>query len=928
MVTLLRSSSFIVGSLLMASSLSAADLCLCGAPCDVAIGAQTLSAPVEFVACNGITTESGVSITAGGQVTLRSGSVVAIGNGFTVAPGGELVVELSGGLACDPAVDADMDGSNACYDCSDDDPSVFPGAMEICNGIDDNCSAGADESLNGCPAFLECPSFPLAPISTGVCEVTFDGSAGLLLSGTVLAPNSVLRGGDVLFDDEGVIQCVGCDCSTEPGAASASRISCPDGVISPGLINTHAHVAYNTAPVEHGTERFDHRHDWRLGLRGHTELDTGGTASTTERHVTELRYLMSGVTSTIGSTGSGVNSLIRNLDMAAASEGVLIDPVEVDTFPLDDVSGILLESGCTYGPGRTTAADILGLSSYVPHLVEGIDAAARNELVCSSTGSTDLIEPQTALVGAIAVNAPDAADLRSNRALVSWSPRSNVSLYGNTAPVTLLHASGVPIALGSDWLATGSMNLFRELRCADELSSQYFGNGFTDFELWQMITTNAAFVAGVERGLGLLKPGQVADISVFDGSTHPDFRAVLDAEVENVTLVLRGGVALYGDGDLLATTALDGSTCEAIDVCGTGKRACISKDFGGSVTLADLEASAGTTYPLFFCTTPTDEPSCVPYRPGEYEAGITVNDADGDGIDDLVDLCPDVFDPVRPIDGGVQADSDSDSIGDACDVCPTDATNSCTPPDPDDLDDDAWPNGIDNCPDVSNPGQEDADMDGHGDACDACAVANPGFAACEFPVQAIRDPSHPDHPAEGSTVAIRDLYVIGVPPSGTGFYAQSNSTSAFSGIFVNTGTPHGLNVGDHVDVTGTYSEVFEVSSIGSATVEIVATGGALPFAPVVVAGADVATGGTLAEGFESMLLRVENVQVTDMNPDAPSDFDEFEVTGGLRVDDLLFPALGNDYPLGTNFLSITGVHGFTFSDRKLLPRDSADLVEP
>jgi len=73
-------------------------------------------------------------------------------------------------------------------------------------------------------------------------------------------------------------------------------------------------------------------------------------------------------------------------------------------------------------------------------------------------------------------------------------------------------------------------------------------------------------------------------------------------------------------------------------------------------------------------------------------------DADSDGVMDLVDVCPMVADPG-------QQDTDGDGQGDACN-------------DASDADGDEYADTLDNCPATANPGQEDGDGDAVGDACD------------------------------------------------------------------------------------------------------------------------------------------------------------------------------------------------------------------
>ncbi|MGH7327704.1 MAG: amidohydrolase family protein, partial [Polyangiaceae bacterium] len=577
----------------------------------------------------------------------------------------------------------------------------------------------------------------------------------------MLLPTKTLHKGEVVIDN-GVITCASCDCSAQSNYATASIVNCANGVISPGLINTHDHITYdNNPPLPHGMTRYESRQDWRVGDHGATPIDYKSPASGNNGKLStaygEIRFLMGGATGTAGAGGH--IGLIRNFDLAdpATLQGAPMKVANSDTFPLDDSSGKQETSGCSYGTSRDTDTTIAPLEGFLPHIAEGIDVEARNEFLCQSkddatNGFYNLLAPQTAIIHAIPLVPADGDLMEKAQASVIWSPRTNIDLYGNTAPVTMLDAQGVMVSLGTDWIVSGSMNLLRELKCADSMNASYFDKHFSDSDLWKMTTINAAYAVGAKYVTGQLTPGYEADISIFDGTTDKDHRAVINAGVEDVALVLRGGTPLYGDTALMNDAVIGGTGCETInagvgDVCGKPKTICVAKDVNdGTTTLATVRTYGEAVYPMYFCKTaaPTNEPSCTPYR-DTYKDGITADDSDGDGVPNATDNCPKIFNPVRLMDNNVQSDADGDGVGDVCDRCPLDATNACTKPNADDVDGDGVLNEVDNCPKTANADQADSDSDGKGNACDGCPTANPGASYCSTTIAALRNPGDPNH---------------------------------------------------------------------------------------------------------------------------------------------------------------------------------------
>jgi hypothetical protein len=157
----------------------------------------------------------------------------------------------------------------------------------------------------------------------------------------------------------------------------------------------------------------------------------------------------------------------------------------------------------------------------------------------------------------------------------------------------------------------------------------------------------------------------------------------------------------------------------------TYNQACFASLVPGTST---TDTAAPTPGRAFFYLVSRKESICPESNLGQNSGAIDrpnasycpqpAPDSDADGVSDVLDNCPVIYNPS-------QTDVDGDNHGDDCDNCPN-ASNptqhdtdgdalgdACDP----DIDGDGVTNGADNCPTVPNADQLDTDQNGIGDAC-------------------------------------------------------------------------------------------------------------------------------------------------------------------------------------------------------------------
>lgn len=321
------------------------------------------------------------------------------------------------------------------------------------------------------------------------------------------------------------------------------------GVIYPGLIDLHGHLAYNVLPLWEVPLRYENRARWMGGSAYKRDISVpmgrltsqGGPAFARAlvRYV-EVKLLLGGTTvaqglrSSSGPGGTLYRGLVRNAE-APDEAGMLRAGTRVPDLELDQVDEMraALDSG---GP-------------YFFHLAEGVDEKAKNQF--KLLNDENLLRDNLICIHCVGLSALNHQTLRQSSAHTVWSPFSNLLLYGETLDKEALAGD---FALGCDWSPSGSRNLLHEMKVAS-LHAQAAGWNLSHEMLARSVTVNAAAALQWDGHVGRIADGMLADLLVLDANHADPFQNLVRATEREIRLVIVDGHPRYGDRGLMGTAS-------------------------------------------------------------------------------------------------------------------------------------------------------------------------------------------------------------------------------------------------------------------------------------------------------------------------------------------------------------------------------------
>jgi cytosine/adenosine deaminase-related metal-dependent hydrolase len=386
----------------------------------------------------------------------------------------------------------------------------------------------------------------------------------IALRGCILTPTQAIEDGYVVVGVGRNIQAV------QESKPQSVRVHDTSGVILPGLIDLHGHPEFNVFAAWEPPTQFVNRYAWRGSelyqqlVRGPQNRILKALPPKTQLRYAEVRALVGGVTAVQGTGGLATSyqdeALVRNVDkwIFGGQVGRSMVDLPSGSRGMPELESILK---------GIAAGDV---KAFYIHLAEGRSDNERSRKEFDRLVDLKALTNRTVVIHGTALTKEQLGELKDAGAKLVWSPQSNLRLYGETTRAADALELRLPIGLGADWLPSGSTSLLAELKVARRALMDQ-GARPAAKNLVDMVTRDAARIAGLEDRLGTLKEGRPADLLVLERRREDPWENVVEADPGWVELVMVDGDLAYGRADWLEQLTNPGEREELESVVAWGK---------------------------------------------------------------------------------------------------------------------------------------------------------------------------------------------------------------------------------------------------------------------------------------------------------------------------------------------------------------------
>ena len=357
-----------------------------------------------------------------------------------------------------------------------------------------------------------------------------------------------------------------------------------DGVILPGLIDLHGHPDFNVFAAWEPPKLYANRYRWRASapyqalVRDPQNTILSTLPPQTQSRYAEIRALAGGTTaiqgSSAASTSKNAEPLVRNVDLWIFGDHkarAMIDLPSGSSRDMPRLKKIVADIG---------TGDV---NAFYLHLCEGTRGDERSAKEFQAFLDSGAATPATNVIHGSALSEGDLHTLADAGCRLVWSPQSNLRLYGATTLAGAARAAGMAVALGADWLPSGSTSLLGEMKVARrQLALE--GHPIAAADLVAMVTSVAARVAGLSDHLGSVAVGRPADLLVLERHHTDPYESVCLADPSWVELVSIGGDITYAREDWFGQLSGNAASPTIESLLAWGKPMRLDNGFQSSAT--------------------------------------------------------------------------------------------------------------------------------------------------------------------------------------------------------------------------------------------------------------------------------------------------------------------------------------------------------